>query len=509
VTTFDLGLRPSAPVTTPATAAVELPSTRGGLLDWLRLVAAVLARTVLFSVLGLALWGALPLAIGWHPTTVMTGSMEPRVHVGDVVVAAPVAEADLHRGQVLLFDDPDQAGHLRLHRYDSDAAGGLLVTKGDANPQADSTPVERSAVEGVAVLRVPFVGLPVTWAREGRVGHLLVTGGLLVLTVVLSRADAGLRARLRDDERPEARVDPDGDLAPVTPRGERRAARRRERRARRLRTLGAGTAVVAVAGVAVAGIAASGGAWAAYAAPTANPTSSYAASAGYECLTEPFQGSPLIAYSYSEASGTAATDSSGAGRTGTLSSGVSRNAGSCATNDSPYVTLDGRSGQITTPTQMAGPNTFTAQTWFRTSTAGSTSGGVLFGFTSTQSSTPGQYDRHVYMNPAGRLVFGVYPNTVKTVTSPASYADGTWHLATATLSSAGMVLYVDGRAVASDTSVRSGESVNGWWRAGYSNVGNWPTPPTNNWFAGSLDETSFSSTALTAAQVQAAFAAGH
>ena len=176
MTTFDLDLRP-----TP-TAAIALPVASSAATDWLRLVAATLARVVLFSVLGLALWGALPTAIAWQPTTVMTGSMEPRIQPGDVVVAKPVAADDLSLGQVLLFDDPDHADHLRLHRYEAAGDSGTLVTKGDANPEADSTAVARSSVLGVGYLRVPFVGLPVVWAAEHRTAPLVVlAAGIVVL----------------------------------------------------------------------------------------------------------------------------------------------------------------------------------------------------------------------------------------------------------------------------------------------------------------------------------------
>ena len=147
MTTFDL--------LQPATAAQRIVGSRGASRSWphwLRLVVGVVSRTVLGTLVGLLLWAAVPAVIGWTPTTVMTGSMEPRIHPGDVVVAKPVAETEIHRGQVLLFQDPDRADHLRLHRYDDNGQGTQIVTKGDANPTADSTPIDRSAVVGVGYL---------------------------------------------------------------------------------------------------------------------------------------------------------------------------------------------------------------------------------------------------------------------------------------------------------------------------------------------------------------------
>ncbi|QCR42642.1 hypothetical protein C1N91_02830 [Curtobacterium sp. SGAir0471] len=163
--------------------------------DWGRVVVATAARAVVATLLGLALWAAAPALIGWHPTTVMTGSMAPRLVPGDVVVSRPVTPAEIRPGQVLLADDPDQPGHLRMHRFVEPGPDGTVVTKGDANPQADSTPTERSAVHGVAVLRVPSVATPVLWVREGRWVEVGTAALALVAVLLLCTVDAPLRRR--------------------------------------------------------------------------------------------------------------------------------------------------------------------------------------------------------------------------------------------------------------------------------------------------------------------------
>ena len=241
--------------------------------DWGRVVVATLARGVVATLLGLALWAAAPAVIGWQPTTVMTGSMEPRLAPGDVVVSRPVSAGEVRMGKILLADDPDQPGHLRMHRYVEDGPRGTLVTKGDANPQQDSTPLERSAVHGVAFLRVPFVGAPILWIREG---EWIKTGMLalgLLAVLALCTIDGSLRRLVAADgddgddgdggddgpaDGPEDGLEArDGaatrlqSVAPTvqgTAPASRRAARRHERRARRLRRLGGVAAVLVVAG---------------------------------------------------------------------------------------------------------------------------------------------------------------------------------------------------------------------------------------------------------------------
>ncbi|WP_439693760.1 S24/S26 family peptidase [Curtobacterium sp. SP.BCo] len=235
--------------------------------DWGRIVVATLARGVVATLLGLALWAAAPAVIGWQPTTVMTGSMEPRLTPGDVVVSRPVSGDDLRTGRILLADDPDQPGHLRMHRYVEDGPGGTLVTKGDANPQPDSTPLERSAVHGIAFLRVPVVGTPVLWIRNGDWGGIGLLALGLVALLALCTVDGSLRRLADADADAETDRDdgggpgdgPDDGLEardgavtglpsdpPAFP--SRCAARAHERRARRFRRLGGTAAVLVVAG---------------------------------------------------------------------------------------------------------------------------------------------------------------------------------------------------------------------------------------------------------------------
>ncbi|MBT1623188.1 S24/S26 family peptidase [Curtobacterium flaccumfaciens pv. oortii] len=239
--------------------------------DWGRVVVGTVARGVVATLLGLALWAAAPALIGWQPTTVMTGSMEPRLTPGDVVVSRPVASGEVRTGKILLADDPDQPGHLRMHRYVEDGPGGTLVTKGDANLQQDSTPLERSAVHGVAFLRIPFVGAPILWLRQGEWVKVVVLALGLTALLALCTVDGSLRRLTAvdddgsdggdtahgSDDGPSDGTDtgreardaaatrlPSATSTVVT----RRSLRVHERRVRRLRRFGGAAAVLVIAG---------------------------------------------------------------------------------------------------------------------------------------------------------------------------------------------------------------------------------------------------------------------
>ena len=154
----------------------------------------VVVAAVLVAVAGLVLLALAPRLVGFQGHVIVSGSMEPRLSPGDVVLTRPVLPQDLQPGQVLLFPDPQGADRLVLHRLVSFDERGGLVTRGDANQSNDSTHVPASSVIGQAQLRVPYVGLPAYWRLTAQWGHL---GGLTaLLTAATVSTVGGSRSRV-------------------------------------------------------------------------------------------------------------------------------------------------------------------------------------------------------------------------------------------------------------------------------------------------------------------------
>lgn len=159
----------------------------------------------------------------------------------------------------------------------------------------------------------------------------------------------------------------------------------------------------------------------------------------------------------------------------------------------------GSTGRAVSGSTVAGPDTFSQELWFKTTT---TSGGKLLGLGNAASGNSGSYDRHIYMSNTGRLTFGVYPGAVKTVTSAKAYNDGQWHHVVSTLSENGMTLWVDGMKVGEDPSVTYGQSYTGYWRIGGDTASSWPNAGSSNYFNGTIDDVAIYPTALSKAQVR-------
>ena len=156
-------------------------------------VLRVLRAAFLTVLAGLLVLSVVPVLVGWVPTLVTSDSMAPGIRAGDVVAIAPVDPAALRPGMVLLMDNPAVPGHLLLHRLVAVNQDGTLTTKGDANENSDSTPVPTYLVKGVGRLRIPGLGLPVVWARNGSALPLMATAVALI-AIVLWRPRGGQRA---------------------------------------------------------------------------------------------------------------------------------------------------------------------------------------------------------------------------------------------------------------------------------------------------------------------------
>ncbi|MBA4388214.1 MAG: hypothetical protein C0404_09550 [Verrucomicrobia bacterium] len=195
-----------------------------------------------------------------------------------------------------------------------------------------------------------------------------------------------------------------------------------------------------------------------------------------------------------DGSGTNAVDSTTGSNTATLVNGPTWT-GSGRLGGA--LVFDGASNYLATSVQQQGPNVFSQALWFKTTTA---AGGKMIGFGGSRTGQSGSYDRHLYMDNAGKVYFGVYNGSVQTVCSTSALNDGVWHHAVGVLSSAGIALYVDGIKVASNVTVTSAQPYAGHWRIGYDTVGSWPSAPSSYYFNGTLDDVRVYNYGLSAAE---------
>ena len=137
-----------------------------------------------FIAAALALAIAGPLAFGARPYTVLTGSMEPAISPGDVVVAERIEPSEARVGDVVLFRDPADQQRTITHRVQRIRRAGdriWFVTRGDANDHGERWRIAADGELGRALYTVPAVGHVAVVAGRIGPGSLLTLGVLLLV----------------------------------------------------------------------------------------------------------------------------------------------------------------------------------------------------------------------------------------------------------------------------------------------------------------------------------------
>lgn len=148
-----------APAPAPAVRVVDAPRRIAA--TALRVTATLATYTLYGVLLGLLLALTVPLAFGMRPLVVLSGSMEPVLHVGDVTVVQRIAPREARVGDVVTFKAPG-GGRVTTHRVRAtrrtDAGRYAFTTKGDANNAAERWTLAADGRLSRAVYRVPLVG---------------------------------------------------------------------------------------------------------------------------------------------------------------------------------------------------------------------------------------------------------------------------------------------------------------------------------------------------------------
>lgn len=179
---------PAAGLAAPAAPAAERPSGRA--VRGLRTVRAFVLSALLGAVVATLLVFLASMPLGFRSLTVMSGSMEPTLGVGDVVIERQVAPLDVRVGDIVTFRDPNEQSTLITHRVRSvKVHDGTVdvVTKGDANNTVEHWSIPVDGQLGLVVVHVPKIGYALVWAsgRTGRIALIAIPGVALGIIELL------------------------------------------------------------------------------------------------------------------------------------------------------------------------------------------------------------------------------------------------------------------------------------------------------------------------------------
>ncbi|MFE4503760.1 signal peptidase I [Rhodococcus sp. NPDC056743] len=180
---------------------------------WVR---TIVSWVVLLLMVGiLAVMVVVPRLTGSTAYTVLTGSMEPAMPPGTLVVVKPTPSEDLATGDVITFQpvsgDPAVVTHRIEGIYYTAEGERQIHTRGDANNVADSWSLVPEQIRGRVIYTVPYLG-QVNSVISGQSRSILITvvaAGLIVYAVWM-----GISA-IRDKRRKVGEDDDSVGLAPA------------------------------------------------------------------------------------------------------------------------------------------------------------------------------------------------------------------------------------------------------------------------------------------------------
>ena len=123
----------------------------------------------------------MPMPFGYGMSVVLSGSMEDRLSVDDLVIIK--ATDDYTVNDIVLYQDGDS---LVIHRI-IEIDGDTVTTKGDANNVADK-PINKSQIKGVLVYDIARLGAVVNFLKQP-VSVFIILAAALLLTELSYRKE--------------------------------------------------------------------------------------------------------------------------------------------------------------------------------------------------------------------------------------------------------------------------------------------------------------------------------
>jgi signal peptidase len=168
----------------------------------MRALSITLARALAGAAVALALALTVPLAFHGRPLVVLSGSMEPALHVGDVVIVQRIAPLKARVGDIVTFKDPARGGVLVTHRVRAERVVGSevrFVTQGDANNATEHWSVHAGDTISRSEVAIPKIGYVLMFLHRstGRIVFcLLLALALAAELVTIWKPDKKARDRV-------------------------------------------------------------------------------------------------------------------------------------------------------------------------------------------------------------------------------------------------------------------------------------------------------------------------
>jgi signal peptidase len=115
----------------------------------------------------LLLISVFPITGNFKVLAVLSGSMEPSIHTGSIVVVKPAAEYKV--GDVITFGKISKTQTPTTHRINeikNNNGVETFITKGDANNAPDVREIKKNEIVGKELFTIPYLGYAINTAKK-------------------------------------------------------------------------------------------------------------------------------------------------------------------------------------------------------------------------------------------------------------------------------------------------------------------------------------------------------
>lgn len=131
--------------------------------------------------------GKHPSILGYSSYYILTGSMEPTINPGSLVVVKDGTDQEINVGDVITFTGRN-SNTITTHRVNQVINNGEeFITKGDANNVVDPISVQKNQVIGKVMFHIPYLGEVSQFVQKNLVLILVVILALFGLSFLIGR----------------------------------------------------------------------------------------------------------------------------------------------------------------------------------------------------------------------------------------------------------------------------------------------------------------------------------
>lgn len=145
-------------------------------------ICSVISTIILILLAVLAALLLLPRVFGYNTMAVLTGSMEPKYHVGSMIYVKDIDASKLEVGDVITYRLSEDT--VVTHRIvEINSVDQTVITKGDANADVDGNPIPYANIVGKADYNIPYLGFIAINAKTPK-GIIAVCSVLVVIILL-------------------------------------------------------------------------------------------------------------------------------------------------------------------------------------------------------------------------------------------------------------------------------------------------------------------------------------